>query len=91
MPKSKHDRVKDLPWLLLLQAGVVLGRHWWALSERDRAHLTRLLRESRGRPGNLSLKQRYELRKLAGKLDLKAASRELLPLIPAARRGRKLR
>jgi hypothetical protein len=87
---SKLDRLKDLPWLMLLQAAVVLGRRWSTLSEKDRAHLSRLLRDSRGRKGNLSVKQRYELRRLARKLDLKGAGRELL-LIRAARRRRKPR
>jgi len=88
--KSKLDRVRDLPWLMMLQAGVIVGRRWSALSEKERAQLTRILRESRGRRGNLSVKQRYELRRLARKLDLTGAGRELM-LIRAARRRLKLR
>jgi hypothetical protein len=88
--RSKLDRVKDLPWLMMLQAGVIVGRRWSALSEKERAQLTSILRESRGRRGNLSVKQRYELRRLARKLDLKGAGRELM-LIRAARRRLKLR
>jgi hypothetical protein len=88
--KSKLDRVKDLPWLMMLQAGVILGRRWSALSEKERAQLRSILRDSRGRRGNLSVKQRYELRRLARKLDLKGAGRELM-LIRAARRRLKLR
>ena len=90
MAKSKLDRVRDLPWLMMLQAGVIVGRRWSALSEKERAQLTRILRESRGRRGNLSVKQRYELRRLARKLDLTGAGRELM-LIRAARRRLKLR
>ena len=90
MARSKLDRVKDLPWLMMLQAGVIVGRRWSALSEKERAQLTRILRDSRGRKGNLSVKQRYELRRLAHKLDLKGAGRELM-LIRAARRRLKLR
>jgi hypothetical protein len=88
--RSKLDRVKDLPWLMMLQAGVIVGSRWSALSEKERAQLTRILRDSRGRTGNLSVKQRYELRRLARKLDLKGAGRELM-LIRAARRRLKLR
>jgi hypothetical protein len=88
--KSKLDRVKDLPWLMMLQAGAILGRRWSALSEKERAQLTRILRDSRGRRSNLSVKQRYKLRRLARKLDLKGAGRELM-LIRAARRRLKLR
>jgi hypothetical protein len=85
---SRVDRVKGLPWLLMLQAAVVLGKRWSALSAKDRARLARLLRQSRGRARNLSVRERLELRRLSRKLDIQGASRELLPLM---RRGRKRR
>jgi hypothetical protein len=88
--KSKLARVKDLPWALLLQMGVVLGRRWRSLSAKDREQLTRLTRESQGRLSNLSEKQRKELKKLVGKLDPKRTSRELV-LLARARRWRKRR
>jgi hypothetical protein len=88
--KSKLERVKGLPWALLLQMGVVLGKRWRSLSAKDRARLTKLTRESQGRLGNLSDKQRKELRKLVGKLDPKRTSRELV-LLTRARRWRKRR
>jgi hypothetical protein len=80
--------MKGLPWLLMLQAAVVLGKRWSALSAKDRARLTRLLRQSRGRAGNLSVRERLELRRLARKLDVQGASRELLPLIRPGRKRR---
>jgi hypothetical protein len=85
---SKVDRVKGLPWLMLLQAGMVLGKRWSALSAKDRARLARLVRQSRGRVGNLSVKDRLELRRLSRKLDLKGAGRELLPLLRGGRKRR---
>jgi hypothetical protein len=74
----------------MLRAVMVIGERWSALSEKERARIARLLRESRGRPGNLSSKEREELRKLVGKLDLKRLGRELLPLVRprGRRRGR---
>jgi hypothetical protein len=86
--KSKLDRVKDLPWALMLQIGVVLGRRWRSLSAKDRARLTELMRESRGRLNNLSAKERKELKKLVGKLHPKRTARELV-LLTRARRRRK--
>jgi hypothetical protein len=80
------SRVKALPWALLLQAGVAIGKRWRGLSEKDRARVTRLLRESRGRPGNLSAKERNELRGLVRKFDIKGLARELRPHV---RRGRR--
>jgi hypothetical protein len=88
MSKPKLNRVKALPWAVLLQAGAVLGKRWRSLSAKDRAHLARLTRQSRGRLGNLSEKERRDLRKLVGKLDLKGMSRELV-LLTRARRWRK--
>jgi hypothetical protein len=87
--KSKLARAKALPWALVLQAGVVVGKRWRALSSRDRARISRLARESRGRPGNLSVKERRELRKLLGKLDLKGAGRELVSLARGGRRRKR--
>ena len=86
---SKLKRVKDVPWALLLQIGVVLGKRWRSLSAKERARLTQLTRESQGRLSNLSGKQRKELKKLVGKLDPKRTSRELVLLTRARRRRHK--
>jgi hypothetical protein len=94
-PEPKRSRLKALPWTALLQVGVVLGKRWRALSEKDRARLTRLLRDRlrvrRGRLGGLSVKERRELRGLVGKLDIKGARNELLALVGGGRRRRKRR
>ena len=86
MSTSKIDRVRGLPWLALLQAGVVLGKRWSALSAKDRARLARLVRQSRGRVSNLSVKERLELRRLGRKLDVRGAGREMLPLLRGGRK-----
>jgi hypothetical protein len=88
--RSKLDRVKDLPWRLLLQIGLVLGKRWRALSAKDRTRLTELTRKSRGRLGNLSAKERKELKKLVGKLHPKRTARDLV-LLTRTRRWRKRR
>ncbi len=86
--KSKLDRAKDLPWALLLQAGFTVGRRVGKLSASERERLLELLRESGGRLNRLSAKERKELRKLAGKLDLRGMGEDLRPLIRRARRRR---
>jgi hypothetical protein len=80
-----------VPWLLLLQIGVVVGQRISELSAKDRQRLSTLVRESRGWPTRLGVRERAELRKLITKLDPKAMSRELLPLVQGARGGRKRR
>jgi hypothetical protein len=88
-PRPTVSRVKALPWAVLLQAGAVLGKRWRRLSEKDRARLRGLVRDSRGRPGNLSAKDRRELRRLLGKLDVKGGARELLAVLRGGRRRKR--
>ena len=86
---SKGSRLKALPWAALLQVGIAFGERWRGLSERDRTRLTRLLRDSHGRLGNLSARDRDELRKVVRKLDLKGIGREVVPLLRGGRRKRR--
>ncbi len=84
-------RAKVVPWTALLQVGAILVRRWGALSARERARFTELVRESRGRVSNLSVKERLELRKLARKLDVKGMGRELIALGRGKRSHRRKR
>jgi hypothetical protein len=85
---SKTTRLKALPWAGMLQAALAVGERWRSLSEKDRARIARLLRDSRGRAGNLSRRDREELRRLVGKLDLKGAGAEALSVLRRSRRRR---
>jgi len=89
--KSPRHRLKALPWAALLRAGIVIRKRWRTLSDKERARLTGLVRDSRGRPSSLSPKDRKELHRLAGKLDLKGMARELMPPGRGRRRRRKRR
>jgi hypothetical protein len=81
--------VGAVPWLAFARAAMIVNRHWNSLSSKERAHLAQLVGESRGRVGNLSSKQRAEVRKLARKLDLLGMGRELIALRGGGRkRGR---
>jgi hypothetical protein len=87
-PKTARDRLKAVPWAVLLQSGLVVGRRVCSLSARDRSRLTSLLRSSRGWPGTLSERERAELRKLLGKLDPGGIARDLMPIVRRRRKGR---
>jgi hypothetical protein len=95
VPKQGESKSKlksglgAVPWAVFLRGGVIVGQRWSALSAKERARLSQLVRESRGRAKNLSVKQREELRKLARKLDLKGMGRELLPLVRRDGAGRR--
>jgi hypothetical protein len=91
-PKSRLKSIAGtVPWLALARGGMIVGKRWSALSSKERARLSQLVRESRGRASNLSAKQRAELRKLARKLDVKGMGRELLPLVRGGRGRRRKR
>jgi hypothetical protein len=89
-PSSRVKRtVAAVPWLALVRGTMIVGKRWTALSSKERARLAELVRESRGRVGNLSVKQRLELRRLVHKLDLKGLGGELLPLVRGGRKRKR--
>lgn len=90
-PRGAGQRLKRLPWAALLQGAFAVGSRWRALSASERARVGELVRESRGRPGNLDKRQRRELRQLVDRLDLRGLGRELALVARAARspRGRR--
>ena len=77
-------RVRAIPWMIVLQAGVAAGSHWRNLNADERIRLKHLIVLSRGRPGNLSPGERDEVRDIAAKLDLTRPG-------PQARAGRRRR
>jgi hypothetical protein len=78
--------LKALPWAVLLDAAAVVNSHWHELKESERNRLGVLIRKSKGNPSNLTKRERDELRKIAGKLDVPGMARDLIPF---ARRLRK--
>lgn len=67
------------------QAAWAAQRQWRALPAHRRARLQALLRQSAGRPANLSTAERHELRMLVGELNLGDVLRE--STMRASRRG----
>lgn len=54
--------------LILAEVAVVLKHHWDRLDEKERKRLPELVRKSRGRPSNLSIREKRELRGLVDKI-----------------------
>ena len=84
------------PWgwvFVFVQAVLTTRRHWQSLPAADRGRLQELLRRSRGRPGNLTERERVELRYLARRMRPLRLLRALFvtAVRPArsARRGRR--
>jgi hypothetical protein len=83
-------RLRPVPWLMAVQAALTANEHWTEqLSAPERKRLLRLLTQSKGLPRNLSEKERAEVKKLVGKLDLPAAGRKLLPFAATGRKRRR--
>jgi hypothetical protein len=81
--------VRRIPLLMLVQAAMAARRHWGLLEPKERSELARLVKESKGRPGNLTKGERERLRRLVGKLDLLTLGRALAPFGGGLRRGRR--
>lgn len=64
-------RVRTLPWQVILSVGTQVAREgqrrWNRLTPAEQRRLKTLLRESRGRIGNLSRREREELRRIVSK------------------------
>jgi hypothetical protein len=76
---------RTVPWLMMLEAALVARDHWGRLEGSDRRELARIVRESRMRPSALSERDRGELKRIVGQLDLLTAGRRVLPLPRSAR------
>lgn len=79
---------RTIPWTVLLGMATVAREHWQGLTPGERAHLQGLLRKSKGRYANLTPRDRKDLRRLVGKLDVPGMGRDLLPHARRLRGGR---
>jgi hypothetical protein len=77
---SRITRFRAIPWLLLMELGWTLNRHFQQLPKRDRAELTRLLTKSKGMPQNLTAHERDDLRRIVASFDYRAVGRDLIPV-----------
>jgi hypothetical protein len=87
--RSRLSRLRAIPWAGTLRVVVAFGKRVTALSAKDRRRLAALVRQSRGRPGNLSDRERRELMGIVAELDLLGVARELSGLTGQGRRRRR--
>jgi len=74
-------RSRLLPWVLLYELATAAGSEWRGLSAAERDKLTRLVVKSRGWPSNLSRRERAEVKRIVGKLDLQRVARDIVPRV----------
>lgn len=80
---------RRFPIVMLVQTALALRNHWNLLEPKERGELARLIRDSKGRPGNLTKKERDELRRIVGKLDLLTLGKSVAGFGGGGRRRRK--
>jgi hypothetical protein len=85
---SRLPARRAVQWTVLFDLVVVAREHWGKLTPGERAHLSALLRKSRGRPGNLTARERADVRRLAAKLELPELGRRLAPVARGLRSDR---
>ena len=54
--------------IVLAEIAVLLKHHWERLDEKERKRLPELVRKSKGRPSNLSLREKREMRRMVEKI-----------------------
>lgn len=79
MPRLPGRRA--VPWALALELAVAARDHWGKLTPGERAHLQSLVKKFKGRPANLTPRDRKDLRRILAKMDLPGMGRSLLPRV----------
>jgi hypothetical protein len=87
---GRLTRVRAVPWLLVFEVARGVRSHVLdTLSPAERRRVGEILRKSRGNPTRITPREREELKRLAGKLDLRRLGQDLAPRIVGSQRGRR--
>jgi hypothetical protein len=87
---ARLTRIRAVPWLLLFEVARGVRSHVMdTLSPAERRRVAEILRTSRGNPASISPRERAELKRLAGKLDLRRMAQDLAPRVVGAQRRRR--
>jgi hypothetical protein len=78
LARGRAKRALPLWWLVTASRGALLARgHWLRLAPGDRRRLRELLAKSRGRPSNLTLGERDDVRRLVSNLGIRDLASDL--------------
>ena len=87
----KRLRAIPLTWLIVAgQAALITRQHLQRLDANERRRLAEIVRKSKGRPGNVGKRERDELRRIVGKLELGRLGRDVAGIATDVRRRRKV-
>src|SRR5437763_11814733 len=82
--EATRPKLRPLKWMVLVDLAVVARDRWGRLEADERRRLAEILRKGR----NVSDRDKADLRRIVGKLELLDAGRQIVPIIG---RGRKKR
>jgi hypothetical protein len=84
---TRFSRLRALPWLLLFEVARGVHAHVMeTLSPADRRRVAQILRTSKGNPAHVTDRERADLKRIAGKLDLRALALNLGPRVMTRRK-----
>jgi hypothetical protein len=83
-------RAVPMTWVIVAgQAALATRRHLQNLSPDERRRLAAIVRKSKGRPSNVTQRERDELRRIVSKLELGRLGRDVAGMATGARRRRR--
>lgn len=83
---AKLSSVKTVPWLILFEAARTTQHHVTEVtSTADRRKVRDILVRTKGLPHHLTAADKRDLKRIAGKIDLKALGGELTPTLLRSR------
>lgn len=87
---TRLSRVRAVPWLIVFEAARVASKHFTDVtSPSERRRLREILARTKGVPTALTDAEKRDLRRIGGKVDLKALGAELAPQLMRARSSRR--
>ena len=88
-PMPPLTRFRALPWLALIDVARTTKSHLDEhLSSADRRRVAKIASRTKGDVRKLSERDKADLKRIAAKLELLDAGRQLLPIMGGRRRGR---
>jgi hypothetical protein len=82
-----RGRVAQLMWAFAVaEALAATRRHFAGIDPKARRRVVELVRKSKGRPSNLTSREKQELRRLVGEMDLWSLSKELAATATSGRK-----
>jgi hypothetical protein len=82
-------RIRTVPWLVLFELARTTKAHLdERLTDKDRRRVAEILRATKGDVRKLSDRERADLRRIAGRLDIPGLARSVAPTATRLRRRR---